>query len=236
MLDDASAGLYQELTGRNVALSDYFDRSYLRGVPAGAAAAKLDEGSVNAIVLRRQSSFADIGFLWKLFQIAGVHSRDTAVLFARDYSFRGLKSDNAVLLGQPRSNPWIEPFLQHVGVRWNFDKDLGTYYPVDTWANGEPRVYRASDVGETRDGYCGIVLLPNLGGVGSVLIVSATGGSAFNAAAGFLSDETAMANLRQMLPAGDRKTFPFFEALVRVKGRSAQTRDATVAVCRPPRG
>ncbi|HJZ97873.1 MAG TPA: helix-turn-helix domain-containing protein, partial [Candidatus Solibacter sp.] len=32
VLDDAALGLYQELTGKNLALSDYFDRSYMRGV------------------------------------------------------------------------------------------------------------------------------------------------------------------------------------------------------------
>jgi len=66
-----------------------------------------------------------------------------------------------------------------------------------------------------------------------VLIVSAMGGSAFNAAAGFLTDESSMAGLRKLLPAGGK--FPYFEALVRVKGRSAQARDATVVICRRAR-
>jgi hypothetical protein len=219
------------LTGRTLALSEYFDRSYLRNLATGATAAKLDEGAANAMVLRRQTSFASVGLLPKLFQFAGAQSRQATVLFARDYSFRGLKSDNAVLLGQPRSNPWIEPFLSRVGVRWIFEKESGTYYPTDTWAAGEPKRFRGS--GEPKESFVGLVLLPNLGGDGNVLIVSATGGSAFNAAAGFLADESAMANLRRMLPAGN--AFPHFEALLQVKGRSAQPHDAVIAVCRPAR-
>jgi hypothetical protein len=233
VVDDASVGLYQELSGRTITLSEYFDRSYLRAVPSGAAAANLDEQSANAIVLRRQSSFATVSFLSKLLSIAGPQSREIVVVFARDYSFRGLKGDNAVLLGNARSNPWIEPFLPRLGVRWIFDKAQGTYYPVDTWAAGEPKTYRAAD-GDTRESYCGISLLPNLGGNGTVLIVSATGGSAFNAAGAFLSDEEAMASLRKRL-GGDQAAFENFEALIRVKGRSAQPRDATVVICRPVR-
>jgi hypothetical protein len=224
VLDDAGVGLYQELTGRSFALSDYFDRSYLRTVPS-------DE-SANAMVLRRQSSFANVSFLWRLMQVGGPMARDATVTFARDYAFRNLKSDNAVLLGSPRSNLWMEPFLPQLGIRWQFDKAQGTYYPVDTWATGEPKPFPTSQATESRESYCGISLLPNLGGNGHVLIVSATGGSAYNAAAGFLADETAMSNLRKQLPSTDARTFPYFESLIRVKGRSAQPRDAAIVVCR----
>jgi hypothetical protein len=235
VMDDAAVGLYQELSGKTLALSEYFDRSYLRSVPDGAAAAKLDEATASALVLRRQSSYATVSFLQKLFQISGPESQRITVVFARDYSFRGLKSDNAVLLGTPRSNPWIEPFLPRLGLRWTFDKAQGTYYPEDTWASGDQKVFHTADAGESREGYCGIALLPNLGGNGSVLIVSATGGSAFNAAASFLSDETAMSNLRKRLPAEKDNAFPYFESLIRVKGRSTLPKDAVVAICRPAR-
>jgi hypothetical protein len=227
VLDDAGVGLYQELTGRSFALSDYFDRSYMRSIPA--------EESANAMLLRRQSSFANIRFLWRLVQFAGPAARDATVTFARDYAFRNLKSDNVVLLGSPRSNPWMEPFLPQLGIRWQFDKAQGTYYPVDTWATGEPKPFPTSQSAEARESYCGLSLLPNLGGNGHVLIVSATGGSAYNAAAGFLADETAMSNLRKQLPSTDARGFPYFESLIRVKGRSAQPRDATIVVCRRPR-
>jgi hypothetical protein len=221
VMDDAGVGLYQELSGQSLALSDYFDRSYLRSVPATGG----------ALVLRRQSSYANVGFLWKVFQLAAAESQQVTVLFARDYSFHGLKTHNAVLLGNPQSNPWIQPFLAHLGLRWTFEKSTGTYYPVDTWAVGGPASFRAGD-SETREGYCGISLLPNLGGSGNVLIVSATGGSALNAAASFLADEAAMANLHTRLPAAKGSGFPYFEALVRVKGRSTLPKDGEVVICR----
>jgi len=235
VVDDAAFGLYQELAGRSLALSDYYDRSYLRTVPEAARAAKLDEATASSLVLRRQSSYADVSFLWKLLQLSGIEARRTTLVFARDYSFRELRSRNAILLGTPRSNPWIEPFLPRVGLRWLLDKATGVYYPVDTWAGPGPKAFRGAEGAESPEGYCAISLVPNLSNNGNVLIVSATGGSAFNAAVDFLADEPVMNALRKSLPPAKDNTFPYFEALVRVKGRSSLPRDAVVAISRPAR-
>ena len=82
------------------------------------------------------------------------------------------------------------------------------------------------------DAHFSIALLPNLGGGGNVLVVSSTGGSAINAGADFLADEQSLAALRKKLPPTQDHAFPYFEALVRIKGRSAQPRDAAVVICR----
>jgi hypothetical protein len=232
VMDDAAVALYQELAGRSLALSEYFDRSYLRTMPDGAQAAKLDEATASAIVLHRYSNYSSASFIWKLAQLAGPEASRTNLVFARDHSFHAMKSHNAVLLGNQRSNPWIEPFLAHTGLRWFWDKNSGVYYPVDTWAGTEPKVYRNVDAAETHEGYSAISLLPNLGGNGNVLIVSATGGSALNAATAFLTDEASMSKLRKSLPASKDNRFPYFESLVRLKGRSSLPQDATVVVSR----
>jgi hypothetical protein len=232
VLDDAAIGLYQELTGRSLALSSYFDRSYLRSLPEIAAAANLDEQTALSIVLRRQSSIAGASFLWKLFQLNGASEQSAVLRFARDYSFRELKANSAILLGNSRANPWVEPFESKLGLRWQYDKASGTYYPVDTWS-GDKKYQSAP--GDSGEGYCAMALLPNLGQSGNVLIVAGTGGSAVNAAADFLGDEEAVESLRRALPAVTGNRFPYFEALIRVKRRSSVPRDATLALCRPPR-
>ena len=68
VLDDAAVGLFQELTGKSLSLSDYFDRDYLRSLPGAAAAANLDAQAVSSIVLKRQTSYANVSFLWRLSQ------------------------------------------------------------------------------------------------------------------------------------------------------------------------
>ena len=217
VLDDAAVGLYQELSGKSFSLSDYFGRSYLRGL----------SGEGDNMVLRRQSSAATIGFLWKL---PAEENRPRNLRFARDYTFRELKADNAVLLGNARSNPWIQAFESRIAVHWQFDQSAGVYYPADS-ATGKS--YRTASAGAAHEGYFSVALLPNLGATGSVLIVGGTGGSAVNAGADFLEDESAMAELRRRLPGNDR-AFPFFETLVRVKGRSAAPEEDAIVIARVP--
>jgi hypothetical protein len=236
VLDDASLGLYQDLAGRTLSLSDYFGRDYLRTL-SETDAGKLDPLTSHSIILRRYSSYASANLLWKLFQVSGSAQQQTSVHFVRDYTFRALKANNAVLLGNRRSNPWIEPFESHLGLRWVYDKPLGVQYPVDTWnSSADKNLYRPTETGEAREGYCLIALLPNLGGNGNVLIISGTGGATINTAADFLADEQFVTHLRQRLPAAKDGLFPHFEALMRVKGRSPQPHDTAMVVCRSPRG
>ena len=229
VIDDAAVGLYQELTGHALSLTEYFDRSYLRGVQALAGAAGIDPQAAASLVLRRQSSFADTSFLWRLLQPA----RDTRtnLRFARDYSFRELRANNAILLGNDRSNPWFQPFRSKLGIRWEFDRASAVYFPVD--AQQSNHSYATGHPGEAHEGYFSLALLPNLGGTGNVLLLSGTGGSAINAAADFLEDEHALTLLRARLPATKDGAFPPFEALIKAKGRSSLPRDAEIVICRP---
>jgi hypothetical protein len=230
VLDDGAVGLYQELTGRPLSLTEYYDRSYLRSIPSVAAAAGLDPQLAASMVLRRQSSFAGASFSWKLLQFAGAGGVAANLRFARDYTFRDLKADNAILLGNGRTNPWLQPFEAKLGIRWQFDKTESVYYPVDTWqANGS---YLTGQPGETHEGYFSIALLPNLGGTGNVLLISATGGSATNSAADFLSDERSLSDLRRHLPAKKDGVFPPFESLIKTKGRSTLPHDVSIVFCR----
>jgi hypothetical protein len=239
VLDDATVGLYQELVGRQVGLTEYFDRSYLRNLEEMASKGRLDAKQASAIVTRRQSTYSSSHLLWRLFQAAGPLQNQSTVYFARDYTFRGIKSNNAILLGNSRSNPWMEPFESRLGLRWTFQDDLSIYYPVDTLASpSEQNRFRVpADPAEAREGYCMIALLPNLTGTGKVLVIAGTGGSTVSAAGDFLADDQAVAHLRAMLPvkAGASAEFPYFESLIRMKSRSSLPKDVTVVLCRPLR-
>jgi hypothetical protein len=233
VLDDAAVALYQELSGRTLSSSEYSDKSYLRSLAATAASSHLDE-RVISVFKRRQSSFADANFLWKLMQMASGVQAQTVLRFARDYSFRELRSNDSVLLGNSRSNLWVQAFESKMGLRWVYDAAGEFYYPVDTWNGGKS--YHSDAGGDTHEGYSSIALLPNLGGTGSVLIISGTGGSSINGGADFLADEQAIGEVRRKLSGSKDKAFPYFEVLIRVEGRSASPRNAAIVLCRAPKG
>jgi hypothetical protein len=228
VMDDAAVGLYQELTGRSVSLSDYFDRDYLRGLPDSTDESGLGR-SASAIVLRRHSSFSAANVLWKLVAIPGLDRSHSNLRFARDYSFRELKADNAVLLGNSHTNPWVESFASKVGLRWEFDATAGTYFPVDAWSGG--KAYRTASSSDVHEGYCGIALLSNVAGT-NVLAIAGTGGSAINAGIAFLSDDRSLSDLKKRLGADGNRPFPYFEVLLRIAGRGATVKDVRPEILR----
>jgi len=232
VMDDAGVGLYQELTGRSVSLQDYFDRGYLRGVSDETAPGEIGGRAASGIVVRRQSSFAAANLVWKLMAIPGLNRSRSNLRFARDYSFRELKADNVILVGNSHTNPWIESFEPKVGLRWNFDAATGVYFPVDSWSGA--KAYRADPSGEAHEGFCAIALLPNLGGA-NVLTIAGTGGSAINSSIAFLSDERSLSDLRKRFGAADNHPFPYFELLLIVKGRTASVSDARIDIARMPK-
>ena len=77
-------------------------------------------------------------------------------------------------------------------------------------------------------------LFPNLSGTGKVLIVSATGGTAMNAAIDFLNDEHSIEELRSQLAPNPPKSAPTpnFEVLIRTSRRNTVPRDASIVIAR----
>jgi hypothetical protein len=237
VLDDAALGFFQELTRRQVTLSEYFDRSYLRTIDDRTATTKLGRDIAEPLVLKRYSSYAGAALLWELARTAGALQSEAKIHFARDYSFHEIKNGNAILLGNSRSNPWIEPFESRMAVRWKFDDSLGSYYPIDTslGAADQEKFRIAPQGGAPSEGFAAISLLPNLSGTGRVLIISGAGGSSVSAAVNFLADEPSVSQLRSSGSKNSIDDFPYFEALLRVNIRGSLPRGAIVVFCRPPR-
>jgi hypothetical protein len=120
----------------------------------------------------------------KLSQTAAALGGTASVGFARDFSFRQLKSGNMILLGTRQSNPWIQSFDSHLTLRWKFDPALDGYYQWNISASpSEADTFRSgANSFKTHEGYASVAFLPNPGGTGNVLIISGTGGAAVSTA------------------------------------------------------
>ena len=234
VLGDGALALFEERTDRPVALSEYFDRSYLNKTGDIATAAKIDPEWAKVLLLKRQTSYGDVALLSQITDLARAEKSDTRVRFARDYTFREMKSDNIVLLGNIGSNPWIEPFQEHQTLRWKFDSVLGNYYPIDTTAAASDmeKYHVIVQPGEPPVGYAIVSLFPNMGGTGTVLSITGTGGSAMSGALGFLSDDHLMSQLHAQLNAGAKGPFPYFETLLKIGSRNSLPREASVVIAR----
>lgn len=232
VVGDASLSNFEEMTDHPIALSAYFDRSYLGKLDERAAAAKLDPAFAATLLLKRQSSYGDVSLLPKLMETAHALQSDTDVRFARDYSFRQLKSDNVVLLGYRSSNPWIEPFESQLSLHWKFDPARGQYFVVDTTANDPQKYGLTAERDQPHEGYATLSFMPNLSNTGNVLIIAGTGGSAAGSALDFLTDERSMMQLHALLVRDKKAPFPHFEALLKVGSRNMLPRDSSIVVSR----
>jgi hypothetical protein len=233
VLGDAALALYEERTARQVNLSEYFDRSYLNAVGERAGTSTIDPDLAKALLLKRHTSYGDVALLSVMTEIAHAEHSDTRVRFARDYSFREIKSDNAILLGSIRSDPWMEPFQEHQTLHWSHNS-TGGYYPLDSTApaSDQERYHPVAQPGEPPVGYAIVSLFPNMGGTGSVLTISGTGGTAMNGALAFLSDEHMMAQLHAQLNLNANAPFPWFEALLKIGSRNTLPRDTSILIVR----
>jgi len=231
VLGDATLALFEEQTGRQVALAEYFDRSYLNMADTWTTGTQVDPDRGKMLLLKRQTNYGEVALLGQITDTAHAEQSDTKVRFAREYSFRDIKSDNAVLLGNLASNPWVEPFQNRQTLRWKYDATRGAYYPVDNAADQE-KYHTAPQTGQPAAGYSTVSLFPNMGGTGNVLIISGTGGTAMSGALGFLSDEHAMSQLRAQLNIAPNAPFPYFEALLCIGSRNSLPRDSSVLIVR----
>jgi hypothetical protein len=217
VLGDEGLGDVQEETHQQIPLSQYFDRSYLEQFSNRTLPGKADQDFAKSLLLKRQVSYGDVASLMRLATISHSVRGDVQIHFAREYNFRELKSNNAILFGHIQSNPWIEPYLGHMTLQWKFDSGSRSYYPVDTTDSNSAKYDLESSTNRLHQAFATLTLLPNLNRTGNVLILSATGGTAMAAAVDLLSDDHLLKELRNQLAPKAPATapLPYFEALIR---------------------
>lgn len=135
-----------------------------------------------------------------------LHGVPSHVTFARLINIEPLQTQNAVLLGNARGNPWVSLFEERLNFQYRFDDAARLSQFVNTAPRaGEAREYRGS---WGREGYCRIAALPNLSGKGNVLIVSGTEMASAEAGGEIIGNEYWISKIARECPSGS----PYFEA------------------------
>jgi hypothetical protein len=168
---DSSFALWQDLTGRDLDLSDYLNRKYLQMDPP--------DSKLREIAVRRCTSPADLNLSLRFLELSQSFRGRLNPQYARNISIRDLRDTNAVLIGSRRSNPWVELFE----ARMNFVLVPARQSGAPVFRNrspqaGEPDTFAMPgmfdvDVSEQRqvDAYALVAMVPNLSGQGYVLLV-----------------------------------------------------------------
>ncbi len=232
VLADSSFALAQDLTHRQLSLNDYLSYRYEQAesvTPATAEAKEQEHRDLKMILGRSTGSLGDFRVAMRIAQLD--EGQATQLRSARDYSADSLRHDNAILLGSPRSNPWVEIFADRMSYKFGVSADrTQALIRIEHPQNNELAEYSSLSDPATKSGYCVIALLPNLSGGGDTLIIAGTDSQATEAAGEFLTNEMA---LEQLLTRLKRDRFGHFQLLLRTERLNATPLGAEIVSVRP---
>jgi hypothetical protein len=212
VLADSNLTMLEYVLRRQLSPLEYLRKQFK--VPKGMICDPAASEVVSHLMSRQFTSIADASLTRHLGLLNAVHGVPTYVISAQDAYPHHLKSSHAVLAGSRRSNPWLELFEDRLNFRSRFDEARRVAYLENMDPRpGEQRTYE-SKLDER--GYCRVAYLPNLGGTGSVLILSGTEMASTEAAVDFITSERWLRKVGDRLQVAERGPFPHFEVLLRI--------------------
>jgi hypothetical protein len=222
VLPDDSVSVVEDITQQPIAFGDYLSRGFERQIQSSDLSTDR-KGDVYEILKHNLVAFGAVRAAQLV--LGEIPSADPRYLaYSRSYKADDVKSNNVVLIGGQKSEPWDHLFDGQL----NFVTDYDYAQPMQVVRNrnpkrGEQSVYGVQGASGELVGYATIAYLPNPSRTGHVIILAGTDSDATGAAAEFLTSEEQMERLRNMLHV---KRFPYFELLLKTSRVSGTSFDA----------
>lgn len=211
---DVNLMVFENMIGRSVPVSEYetheFDRLAELYIPEPAQRATARE-----VVSRVTTSVSDVLAARDFSVLAAAQYLPLNLLSARDSSSSLVSSQNTILLGSLRSNPWVSLFEDQM----NFQTDYHEKPAAVRFVNRSPMTGEQADYPAEwrRIGYCRVAFLSNPKRTGNVLVISGSDVISTEAGARFVTSEDSVRQLRQKLALGQGEPFPHFEVLLKTQ-------------------
>jgi hypothetical protein len=224
VLADASLVYAQQFTGRILSLEEYANRDFRKLENSSAEVRPL----LGALVQSQLTSVADIGLVARVLRLRGDLAGNIEVRHARSITARSLREDNVVLLGGPRSNPWVALFEDRLNFRFTFP-------PGDaaaTIANAQPQ---PGELTAYRPGggkaYARVAVLPSSSASRNILLIAGSNIEATEAATEFAT-KPAPADLAVTLGIPALSGSTSFEVLLETSAAAGAAKDARLVAGR----
>jgi hypothetical protein len=235
---DGGLVMLQSFMKHSVSLADYANGNYKSGAAIDREIGDLAMGmkpenrlrlahKIEVLGNRRYTSVADLDLTTSLARLKEVVPERLMIRFARDLRIDDLRTGNAILLGSPDANPWVELFQKQLNFQFSDGSEFGgspailNQHPL----SGERTRYASEANDPLLRTYGLIAYVPNLGGTGHVLIIEGVNMAGTQAAGVLLLNPDEMEPLleRAMSPNGVIRPF---EVLI-------ETRDIAANASRP---
>jgi hypothetical protein len=229
VLPDASLSIREELTGHPVSLSDYINRQYtneLESLPVS----KDRRDDIMDIYSHNLVAFGDFRAAQRILALSPV-GPSMHLTLSRFFQAESAKTDNLVLIGGKKANPWIYLFDDQMNFSLDFDAGSGLGYV----ANRRPRPGEAASYTPSSQypngfvGYSVVAYLPNPSHNGDVIIITGTDSDATSAAAEFLTSEQQLKRFQDTLHV---QKFPYFEVLLKTSRLSGTSFNSEILAYR----
>jgi hypothetical protein len=212
----------QQALGRSFTLEEYLRVRSVRRVAEDRSRLPMTFAG-----LCEHTSFGDVNVVARLLETNRNYGGLVAVKYARDLQIRDFKQDSFIILGGPRSNPWVQLFEPKL----NFVRGFGPEPPLPHFRNrmrrdGEQEFYQSMSAdGLSGQDYGTVAYLPNLGGNGRVLIITGASMFGMEAAAEFITSRDFTSILRKVLnvPTGELPSFELLFKTTRIAGTTKST-------------
>jgi hypothetical protein len=210
VLPDSSLSLIQELLNRQLTLAEYLNPG--EWVSEGEYASNPELRNFARLAEKRHlTSMASVTGVYRIAQLAGRDHSRVSIFSARDFNIREMKSDNVVLLGSIRANPWGELIQDRLNFQFGFDQQLHhSYFDNRDPKNGESKTYRT----DSTLSLCHIAFLPNLDRTGNILSIAGTEVEGTEGGIEFVTTERSLAQLTKIAKP-EHGQIPYFEMLLK---------------------
>lgn len=210
VIADSSLSLFQELLDRQMTLAEYLDADRWMQASQFNSDPRLQAFAQKA-AQRRFTSLASVTAVYRIGLLGARDQSRISFFSARDFNIRQLKSDNVVLLGSSRANPWMELLQSRLKFRFGFDQQSHySYFENRTPAPGEPAFYRTN----SSVSYCQIAFMPNLARTGNILVIGGTEVEGTEGGSEFVTTEQSLSQMSAVAKPDAEGKLPYFEALL----------------------
>lgn len=218
---DSGLAMMQEITGKEVHLSDYIAgnldeefHDFNLAAARGGTAYSFDRVS-------NFTSKADLSIAVGISGLAQTYGGQLRVCYSRYMNMESFRGSNAILVGGPRANPWVELFEPESNFRMYFPMHQdGIHFDERTFINKHPRAGEQAtyinQIDDTNHAYALLSFLPKTNSAGHVLLLQGGGMAGTQAAGDFLLDERAMEPILKKAQLADGSIGPF-EVLIEAR-------------------
>lgn len=209
---DSGLVLFERITGQDVSLNQYVNGTLSSAFRRFSLTSPSGKGSFDAGMLHFTST-ADLKIAVALDRLAMSSHAAAKIRDARDMRMDEIKNSNAVFIGGPRANPWIDLFKSHSNFQMKFYPDDGSDYANQSIWNkrpkpGEQQEYMRSNTAPFTT-YTMVSFLPSLDDEGWVLLLAGQNLSGTEAAGDFATNRDAIAPVLQKAQRSNGSISPF---------------------------